>query len=308
MDIFKTFSFLKNPAIAEGLQQRCFSQQVLQAQLAADPTLAARMENIERLTASYVENPPSSFRAGDDIVIPVWVNVLYNNNAENISDNQIASQIQVLNEDFAASNNDYRKVPDLFAPVKSGDTHIRFILSGITRKATSVTEWSYSGGEPLKKSLKGGIDPTSPTTTLNIWSADLGDYILGYAQFPGGNLATDGVVLDDNAFGKRYSTIAPYNLGRTATHEVGHWLNLRHIWGDRRCGNDHVADTPEAEAYNFGCPKFPTYGSCSATIPMMTMNYMDYTVDACMYFFTAGQNARMQATFLGGGGRESFAQ
>jgi hypothetical protein len=89
---------------------------------------------------------------------------------------------------------------------------------------------------------------------------------------------------------------------------VGHWLNLRHIWGDATCGNDFVSDTPLHQTSNGGCPAFPKYGSCSSTIPMMTMNYMDYTYDACMYMFSAGQGTRMNATFVSGGGRTSFAQ
>jgi hypothetical protein len=136
----------------------------------------------------------------------------------------------------------------------------------------------------------------------------MGGGILGYAQFPGGNPATDGVVVDDNAFGDIGTAAAPYGLGRTATHEIGHWLNLRHIWGDATCGNDFVNDTPVAQSSNGGCPPFPKYGSCSTTTPMMTMNYMDYTYDACMYMFTVSQNTRMQASFATGGGRNSFAQ
>ena len=287
-------------------KERCGSQQVLLRQLAEDPSLAKRMNDIEELTAVFIKNGASSFRAGEDIIIPVWVNVLYNSNAENISALQINSQIKVLNEDFGGTNNDSRLVPALFAPVKAGDTKIKFQLAGISRKQTTITEWPLNNA--MKSVQRGGIDATSPATHLNLWCCNLGPVYLGYAQFPGGNIATDGVVIDDNAFGSKGTAADPYGMGRTATHEVGHWLNLRHIWGDRPCGNDYVDDTPVAEGYNGGCPAFPKYGSCSAIVPMMTMNYMDYTYDACMYMFTAGQNLRMQATFQPKGGRESFAQ
>ncbi|MEO6406306.1 MAG: zinc metalloprotease [Ferruginibacter sp.] len=289
------------------IRERCAAQEVLLRQLAEDPGLARRMQEIEEVTAAYARGPVPGYRSGNYIVIPVWVNVLYNNNAENISEQQIISQIKVLNEDYSGSNNDTRLIPDLFKGVQAGDTHIKFELAGISRKFSTNTEWPISG-DPVKHNQRGGLDPTNPSTTLNIWCCDLGPIYLGYAQFPGGNLATDGVVIDDNAFGNKGTATAPYGMGRTATHEVGHWLNLRHIWGDRTCGNDFVDDTPVAEGFNGGCPAYPKYGSCSSTIPMMTMNYMDYTYDACMYMFTSGQNLRMQATFQPRGGRESFAQ
>ncbi len=289
------------------VKERCAAQAVLLQQLSEDPSLVKRMDDIEKLTTSFIRNRANDFRSGDDIIIPVWINILYNSPAENISALQVNSQIKILNEDFAGTNNDSRLIPDLFVPVKAGNTRIKFQLAGITRKYTTNLEWPYSG-DPVKKSIRGGINPTNPETTLNIWCCNLGPYILGYAQFPGGNINTDGVVIDDNAFGDKGTATAPFGLGRTATHEVGHWLNLRHIWGDRQCGNDYVDDTPVAEGYNGGCPEFPKYGSCSAIVPMMTMNYMDYTYDACMFMFTAGQNLRMQATFQPSGGRESFAQ
>ena len=161
----------------------------------------------------------------------------------------------------------------------------------------------------MKKTSQGGIDPTSPATTLNLWSCNLSNGILGYAQFPGGSPATDGVVILYSAFGSRAiypggTYIAGYDLGRTASHEVGHYFNLRHIWGDATCGNDQVGDTPIHTNSNFGCPAFPDNSSCGGTVhPMMTMNYMDYTDDACMFMFTGGQAVRMQATYAVGGPR-----
>lgn len=161
----------------------------------------------------------------------------------------------------------------------------------------------------MKLSRNGGIDATNPTENLNIWVVNYlsqGKY-LGFAQFPGGDPATDGVVIGHNFFGRTGVVSAPYNLGRTATHEVGHWMNLRHIWGDANCGNDEVADTPLHNAYNFGCPVYPHYSTCAGTPVEMTMNYMDYTDDACMFMFTEGQKGRSLAVFASDGPRSTFA-
>jgi hypothetical protein len=160
----------------------------------------------------------------------------------------------------------------------------------------------------MKKSSKGGIDPTNPAQNLNIWVVNnMGD-ILGYAQFPGGSPATDGVVIAHNFFGRTGVVSAPYHLGRTTTHEVGHWLNLRHIWGDATCGNDQVSDTPAHNTANYGCPAAGHKSTCTGTPVEMTMNYMDYTDDACMYMFSAGQKSRMLAIFAAGGARAAMAQ
>jgi hypothetical protein len=162
----------------------------------------------------------------------------------------------------------------------------------------------------MKKS-PAGIAPTSPTTKLNLWVCTMGGGILGYAQFPGGNSATDGVVILNKAFGSRAKYAAgyyttTYDLGRTASHEVGHWFNLRHIWGDATCGNDLVGDTPLHTTANYGCPAANIKSTCTGTPVMMTMNYMDYTDDACMYMFSTGQKTRMQATYAVGGPRATF--
>jgi hypothetical protein len=160
----------------------------------------------------------------------------------------------------------------------------------------------------MKSTKKGGLDPTSPSTNLNFWVCTIGGGILGYAQFPGGSLATDGVVCDSKYVGVTPNSSAayPYNLGRTATHEVGHWMNLRHIWDDATCGSDLVADTPTHNAANYGVPAYPHYSTCTGTPVEMTMNYMDYTDDRGMYMFTNGQKARMDAIFASGGVRASF--
>lgn len=287
--------------------RECAAYDVLEEQLRRDPFLQQRMDAIEEFTARYEQNPSAFRLVGSDLEVPVVVNVLYNTTAQNVSDAQIASQIAVLNADFGGSNGDLT-LTSTYNSVKftSSSTlpKIRFVLASTVRKATTTTSWGTN--DAMKRSSSGGIDPTSPTTTLNVWVCNLGGGILGYAQFPGGAAATDGVVCDDNAFGTTGTAAAPFNKGRTATHEVGHYFNLRHIWGDKRCGNDGVNDTPLHTGENYGCPSAGITSNCSGRPVMMTMNYMDYTDDACMYMFSIGQAQRMNATWAVGGPRASL--
>ncbi|MDW8850934.1 zinc metalloprotease [Flavobacterium sp. MMLR14_040] len=278
----------------------CATQEVLEAQLKADPTLAIRMNEIEAFTNTALL---TGKLVNGKVQIPVVVNVLYRTTAENISNAQIQTQIDVLNKDFNALNSDYGSVPTLFAGVKA-NVGISFVLDQVIRKSTTKTSWGTN--DAMKKTAQGGLAPTSPTTKLNLWSCTIGGGILGYAQFPGGSSATDGVVIDSKYFGLSGSANAPYNLGRTGTHEVGHWMNLRHIWGDATCGSDLVSDTPTHNTANYGVPAYPHYSTCSGTPVEMTMNYMDYTDDNAMYMFSNGQKSRMAAIFVTGGPRAAF--
>ena len=284
-------------------KRTCASQDVLEAQLIADPTLAIRMNEIEAFTQKRQFSITSSRLVNGKIVIPVVVNVLYRTTSENISDAQIQSQINILNQDFTATNSDFGSIPTEFAGV-AANVDITFELTKINRKATNKTSWGTR--DAMKKSKQGGIDPTSPSNTLNIWACKIGNNLLGYAQFPGGSLATDGVVIDSFYFGLSSAGSYPYNLGRTATHEVGHWMNLRHIWGDSSCGNDLVSDTPVHRTANYGAPTYPYASTCLPAHNEMTMNYMDYTDDRGMFMFTTGQKNRMAALFLSGGVRSGF--
>ena len=280
----------------------CASHEVLEQQLRENPELAAKMQEIERFTQNAITN---GRLVNGKIEIPVVVNVLYRTTAENISLTQIQSQIDVLNKDFNALNSDFNQVPTTFSGVKA-NVGISFVLDAVYRKSTTKTSWGTR--DAMKKTNQGGIAPTSPTTKLNLWVCTIGGGILGYAQFPGGSSATDGVVIDSKYLGTTGTATAPFNKGRTATHEVGHWMNLRHIWGDATCGSDLVSDTPTHNAANYGMPVFPHYSTCTGTPIEMTMNYMDYTDDAGMYMFSNGQKSRMLAIFAAGGSRNSFAQ
>jgi len=234
----------------------------------------------------------------------VVVHVVFNNAVENISDEQIVSQIDVLNRDFRMRNTDLGLVPLVFQPLIA-DAQVQFELattdpagnptSGITR--TQTTAISFSDDDRVKSAATGGADPWAADRYLNVWICALnGAGLLGYAQFPGGAAATDGVVITYTAFGTTGTATAPFNLGRTATHEIGHWLNLRHIWGDDGTGcngSDFVDDTPNQGGSNIGTPAFPHVSCNNGPNGDLFMNYMDYVDDAAMFMFTAGQVTRM---------------
>ncbi|WP_313807703.1 zinc metalloprotease [Flavobacterium sp.] len=280
----------------------CASHEIHERQLLENPKLAMQMNEIE----SFTEKAMAEGRlVNGKIVIPVVVNVLYKTSAENISLSQIQSQIDVLNKDFNALNSDYNTPNNPYSSVRA-NVGISFELDAVYRKSTNKSSWGTN--DAMKKTSQGGLNPTSPTTKLNLWVCTIGGGILGYAQFPGGSSSTDGVVIDSKYLGTNGRATYPFNLGRTATHEVGHWMNLRHIWGDATCGNDLVSDTPSHNTANYGVPAVGHKSTCSGQPLEMFMNYMDYTDDRGMYMFSNGQKSRMLALFASGGARNSFAQ
>jgi hypothetical protein len=228
------------------------------------------------------------------VTIKTNVHVVYNTDEQNISASQINTQFAAMNKDFRATNPDKGGTPPAFAGLIT-DTRIQFKLAQVTR--TKTTKASFTTDDAVKKASTGGIAPITPKTHLNLWVCPLGGGLLGYAQFPGGPATTDGVVINFQAFGTSGTARAPFNKGRTATHEVGHYFNLRHIWGDTPdcSGSDMVADTPNAAGPNFGSPSFPVITCNNGPNGDMFMNYMDYTDDAAMFMFTAQQVIRMRA-------------
>ncbi len=293
-------------------QRVCAAHDVLEQQLLENPLLQQMMEEIERHTEDFM-NAPQGVNERVQVTIPIVVNVIWNTSSENISDAQIQTQIDVLNADFRALNADRINTPSIFSNLIA-DFEINFCLAtqdpsgnattGIRRQNTTRT--SFSSNDAMKYTAQGGLDAWDRNKYLNLWICDLNSPLLGYAQFPGGAAATDGVVCDYQYVGTIGTATTPFHKGRTATHEVGHWLNLRHIWGDATCGSDLVNDTPTHNTSNVGCPSSPHYSTCSGTPIEMTMNYMDYTDDACMYMFSTGQKARSQALFAAGGSRVSL--
>lgn len=293
----------------------CGAMENLERLKQLDPKLESRMQDIRNFTDNYIANNPSGERA--IITIPVVFHVVYNTSSQNISDAQCQYQIDQLNLDFALLNPDAANTPAIFSGLKSA-TNLRFCLAtrdpngnattGVERRSTTTT--SFSTNDNIKHTSTGGMDAWSASSYLNIWTGNLSGGVLGYAQFPGGPASTDGVVFAYGTIGSvaHPGTATPYHLGRTATHEIGHWAGLYHIWGDdgTSCsGSDLIGDTPNQADENYGCPSYPN-PSCSNTSDMY-MNYMDYTDDVCMFMFTAGQAAVSNALFVSGGARFSLA-
>lgn len=291
-------------------QKNCGSFSYQQQQLASDPSLAARVQAIETFTREY--SAASSRETQSIIKIPVVVHLLYHQSGENISDAEVQSQIAALNRDYRRRAADTINTPAVFRPF-AADCEIEFQLAisdprrrsttGIIRKYTPVTAWNAD--DKMKFSSETGDDAWDPKSYLNIWVCNL-DRLAGYSSLPGGPENKDGVVIDFSAFVTIHPMVSGYDLGRTTVHEVGHWLNLKHLWGDTDCGDDLVDDTPKQLGYNIDCPSGIRITCGNGPNGDMYMNYMDFTNDACMNLFTIGQKNRMRALFASGGLRNSL--
>jgi hypothetical protein len=297
-------------------QRTCGTPIYLQDLLRAHPQLQAAYQQVEQ----QVQHELSTAMAARDtmpneiITIPVVVHVLYKTNVQNISQQQVISQIDVLNKDYRMANADSGNVPAVFRGIR-GDVRLRFCLAqvdpngyrttGINRRYTNNDYFFADDG--MKYTAKGGVDAWDTKRYLNIWVCNIFGRVLGYGTPPGGPADRDGLVIMYDVFGTVGNVRAPFNKGRTTTHEVGHWLGLKHLWGDNDCGDDGVDDTPRQQTFNFGCPSFPRRTNCSADANGdMFMNFMDYTDDACMGLFTHGQKKRIRALFASGGVRNPF--
>lgn len=289
-------------------RRTCAQMVVHELLVETQPEYRERRLEVEAHTRRSIESGEAMRVADTLVTIPVVVHVVHATPAENISDAQVHSQIDALNRDYRAANADKGNVPADWSGLVT-DTKIQFALAtrdpggasttGITRTETTAT--SFSPDDGVKSAATSGVDPWPTDRYLNLWVCNLGEGLLGYAQFPGGPAARDGVVILYTAFGTEGTATAPYNMGRTATHEVGHFFNLRHIWGDRNdcTGDDFVADTPPAQQANFGKPTFPHITCSNGPDGDMFMNYMDYVDDDAMVMFSTGQVARMNATLAG---------
>ena len=295
MKLFLTFLFSLTILSTSFSQRSCGSHQKMNDFLLENPNLKNKRDKIEKqiLSTHYNHNKQS-------MTIPVVFHVLYNTNSQNISDSQILSQLDVLNADFNRTNSDAFSTPSDFDSIVTS-LQLNFCLAtktpdgnatnGIIRTHTNIVSFPLYDSS-IHYTNMGGDDAWDTEKYLNIWICNIGGGILGWAQFPdAGSLNTDGVVIDYLHFGTNGTAISPYNLGRTATHEVGHYFNLFHTWGDNNCGNDWVNDTPIQEEANFGCKTHPSI-SCSNNGDMF-MNFMDYTDDDCMNSFTIGQRDRV---------------
>jgi Pregnancy-associated plasma protein-A/Secretion system C-terminal sorting domain len=315
----RTFAlFLSLSLVLHAAAQRACVTQAYTQQVRTNKMIAARMDAADNFARQASRNfitgingNTSSTNDTRIIRIPVVVHVLYNTAAQNVSDALIASGIAALNRDFRKQNSDTVNTPARFKAL-AADVGIEFVLAtadpngrpttGIVRKQTAVPYFDMN--DKIKFSAQGGDDAWDSKSYLNIWLGDL-RRLLGYGTMPGGDAALDGLVINMTAFGT-IGAGAPYDLGRTAVHETGHWLGLHHIWGDSSCGDDLVDDTPTQGGYTSGCPTGFRSSCKNAPDGDMYMNYMDFTNDACMNLFTLGQKQRMRAQFEVGGSRYTF--
>lgn len=287
--------------------KRCATTEYMNAKKAADPAYARQYELDEQILQRAIANQEinRSNSSNAIVTIPCVVHVVYRTTGQNISDAQVQSQIDVLNEDFARLNADTNVTPAPFRPLASG-SQFRFCLAqtdpngnattGIERRQTTVN--SFSTNDLVKSFSTGGMDAWDTDVYFNIWVCNLSGGILGYAEFPSASYSdTYGVVITYSSFGRVGLVAAPYDEGRTCTHEVGHAFRLNHIWGDdgTSCGGtDYVSDTPNQSEETYGCLNFPHLDACTSTgNGIMFMNYMDYSDDDCLNMFTTGQVTRM---------------
>ncbi len=294
-------------AKAQLSHDKCLSEIMFREAAAQDPQIQKNRNDLEKFTEAYTQSNAASRNASTTKIIPVIVHVMHYGGPENISDAQILDQIRVLNEDYRRQNADTINTPAVFKPL-GADVGIEFRMAQLdpNGNCTNGIERIYT---PLTYNARNNVKPLScwpRDKYLNMWIVNSiantngsPGTVIGFAQFPGGADSTDGVVIKYDYMGTIGAAANSQGAGRTATHEVGHWLNLRHIWGDATCGNDFVTDTPTQEAANLStCPSWPHITNCSGNSPNgdMFTNYMDYTNGPCQNMFSIGQSQRMIAT------------
>lgn len=294
-------------------QRNCVTFNYQQQLLSTDPSLQIKIDAIESFTKQHAGTTDQLSRTEGTtvITIPVVVHIIYHQPEENISDQQVLNQIAILNRNFRHRNADSVNTPQYFKSL-AADCEIEFKLAtsdprkrntnGIIRKYSPIVWWSAD--DKMKFSSEMGDDAWDAKSYLNIWICNL-DQVAGYSSVMGGPANKDGVVLGFNVIGSTGGTDG-FNMGKTAVHEVGHWFNLKHLWGDTDCGDDLVDDTPKQSTYTVGCPSAIRISCGNGSNGNMYMNYMDFTEDGCMNMFTYGQKARMRALFAPGGFRNSF--
>ena len=269
--------------------------------------------------AKAYSNGTTTYKTNGGVyTIPVVVHIVYSSASQNIDDEFVTSQLEVLNEDFRRLNADADDTPTAFEG-DAGDAQIEFCLakqdpdgvihSGITRTETDITSWNLFAdagddnyADNVKFTNKGGEDAWPRADYLNIWVCNMVGGILGYATPPGGISTKDGVVIAYKYFGVDGAGAGVYDKGRTATHEVGHWMSLKHIWGDDdfapdpNCGgSDGIDDTPNQGLATYGNPSLPRLDDCSPLSPgIQFMNFMDYTDDGAMNMFSNEQITKMR--------------
>lgn len=293
-------------------QRTCASQDYFLEQMEKHPEMRHKLESFKSsLEKRKREAEARNFTV---VTIPVVFHIVHNGDpvgtGENLSESLILAQLQQLNDDFSLMNSDVNLIPAFFLPL-AANTMIQFCLAERTpdcQATTGILRFNGNQADWTRAQIESTLKPATVWDReqyLNIWTVRFSvaeGGLLGYATFPGGPADLDGSVLLYSSVGS-LSNPNPaggnFGKGRTATHEVGHWLNLFHIWGDATCGDDQVADTPVHETNNSDCPSHPKTNNCNGTTNTeMFMNYMDYVDDNCMHMFSVGQSDRMNDLFV----------
>jgi len=299
--------FLLLPIFSIAQDQYCGARQPDFSGKNMDEATLHRMQELELFTQQWISENQNQVSLREIITIPVVVHIVWNTPADNFTDLEIEAQIDGLTADFRKRNENAAIIPPVFQPL-AADVEIEFCLAtvfegketnGIVRKETPFTGVGarrFSGNQrSICYDNEGGSDAWNPEDYVNIWVGQLNGP-LGEATLPGMTdyKYEDGVFIDPRAFGFFCSSTSNYFSGRTLTHEMGHFFNLYHIWGENGCGiDDFVEDTPmQDKDYRGQCPSHPQV-SCGSED--MFMNYMDYVDDNCMAMFTHGQKKRMLA-------------
>ena len=269
-------------------------------------------ESIERAIQNYING--SRFKTTGKIVIPVVFHIIWQDDNENLADSVIHHQVEVLNEAFNATNSDTSILTDTLKNWV-GNFEISFELAyldpegnpttGITRRKTQAPHFSYWGNY-MKFDSTNGTNAWPTDKYLNFWVCDLYGGLLGYAQFPGGPSETDGLVLDWQITGNQiypwtYPNLESFAGGRVAVHEVGHWLNLFHPWGNNgQCSEDHIPETGKQEGPVYPSAQCPDtlISNCEPAERVFVKHYMDYCGNACMVCFTKSQVERGMASLM----------
>jgi hypothetical protein len=296
-------------------QKKCSMEEYVNRQVNEDISLKDKLEQVDVFTRERTGSTNSAQRVTgipQTITIPVVFHVLYHTPGENIDRTILNLLIDALNRDFNKKNSDTTNIPSVFKPYATS-MGFEFKLAtmdprgystdGVVKKYTPVLYWMSD--DKMKFSASYGDDAWDSKSYLNIWICNMKD-VMGYSTFPGMDPLKDGVVLSVEDILKARGTTPKINDLRTVVHEVGHWVNLYHIWGESYCGDDKVDDTPKQGSYTPGCPSGTRVTCSNGPTGDMYMNFMDFTDDVCMNMFTIGQRKRARTIFEAGGPRNSI--
>ncbi|MBI4947468.1 MAG: PKD domain-containing protein [Bacteroidetes bacterium] len=318
--VFTMMVFLGQIAYGQGTinkKRKCGTNEAHLALIQKDPTYLERYNKLQKFVNNFVLAHPDGYSPKVVVTVPVVFHIVLSSaQMSSFADSRIQEQITVLNQDYGGQNTHSM---GSFATTLKANTDLQFCLAetdpsgnsttGIEHLTSTHGAWYMSSD--IKHTSTGGMDQWDPDKYLNIWVCDLGGGLCGWAQYPTAPLSNEfGLVCHYEYVGVTGAS-APYNLGGTASHEIGHCFNLQHIWGDSGgCSpDDQCTDTPVQDAETYGAPTGVVTDACSAASPgIMYMNFLDYVDDIAYANFTPNQKTRIQACFAAGGSLEQLGQ